>query len=77
MPPRRVSWIALTLLLSLAAPDARAADALPSWNDGPAKAAIVKFVGDVTTAGGKGFVAPAERIAVFDNDGTLWAEQPM
>jgi phosphoglycolate phosphatase-like HAD superfamily hydrolase len=56
---------------------ARAADPLPSWNDGTAKAAIVKFVADVTTTGAPGFVPPAERIAVFDNDGTLWAEQPM
>ncbi len=52
-------------------------DPLPSWNDGPAKEAIVQFVKEVTTAGGAKFVLPAERIAVFDNDGTLWAEQPM
>jgi len=50
---------------------------LPSWNDGPSKQAIVKFVEAVTTQGGPQFVAPAERIAVFDNDGTLWSEQPM
>jgi hypothetical protein len=55
----------------------RAEEPLPSWNDGPAKAAIVAFVREVTTAGGPRFVPPAERIAVFDNDGTLWAEQPM
>jgi hypothetical protein len=52
-------------------------DPLPSWNDGPAKQRIVDFVRTVTTAGGKGYVPPAERIAVFDNDGTLWPEQPM
>lgn len=50
---------------------------LPSWNEGPAKAAILDFVSEVTTAGGPSFVPPAERIAVFDNDGTLWAEYPM
>jgi hypothetical protein len=53
------------------------ADPLPSWNEGPAKARIVAFVRAVTEPGGKDFVPPAERIAVFDNDGTLWAEQPM
>jgi hypothetical protein len=52
-------------------------DPLPSWNDTPAKQAIVDFVGRVTKAGAPDFVAPAERIATFDNDGTLWVEQPM
>lgn len=56
---------------------ARAADALPSWNDGPAKSAIVAFVDKVTTPGTPDFVEPPKRIAVFDNDGTLWSEQPM
>src|SRR5262245_3729104 len=50
---------------------------LPSWNNGAAKSAILDFVGRVTNAGGAEFVRPAERIAVFDNDGTLWCEQPM
>ena len=50
---------------------------LRSWNDGPAKRAIVEFVGRVTREGGPDFVAPAERIATFDNDGTLWAEKPL
>lgn len=50
---------------------------LPSWNDGPATRAIVDFVTRVTKRGGPDFVPVAERIAVFDNDGTLWAEQPM
>jgi phosphoglycolate phosphatase-like HAD superfamily hydrolase len=53
------------------------ADTLPSWIDGAAKARIVAFVRAVTDPGGKDFVAPAERVAVFDNDGTLWSEQPM
>ncbi|MCC2690994.1 MAG: haloacid dehalogenase [Rhizobiaceae bacterium] len=55
---------------------ASSTDPLPSWNDGAAKQAIVDFVGRVTRAGGPDFVPPAERIATFDNDGTLWAEQP-
>ena len=56
---------------------ARAADPLTSWNDGPRKSAIVEFVGKVTREGSPDFVPPTQRIAVFDNDGTLWAEQPM
>lgn len=54
-----------------------AADPLPSWNDGPAKSSIMKFVVRVTAEGGPDFVPPAERIAVFDNDGTLWPENPV
>ena len=54
-----------------------ATDPLPSWNDGAAKKAIVDFVGRVTREGGPDFVPPAERIATFDNDGTLWSEQPV
>ena len=52
-------------------------DPLPSWNDGAAKRAIVEFVTETTTAGRPGFVAEAERIATFDQDGTLWVEKPM
>ena len=52
-------------------------DPLPSWNDTGPKQAIVAFVGQVTREGSPNFVPPAERVAVFDNDGTLWAEQPM
>ena len=51
-------------------------DPLPSWNDGAAKQAILSFVARVTREDGPDFVPSAERIAVFDNDGTLWAEQP-
>lgn len=51
-------------------------DPLPSWNDGAPKKAILDFVARVTTQGGADFVPPAERIATFDNDGTLWCEQP-
>jgi len=56
---------------------AYAQDPLPSWNDGAAKQAIVAFVEKVTKEGSPDFVPPAERIATFDNDGTLWCEQPM
>ena len=55
---------------------AQATDKLPSWRDGPRKRALLEFVAAVTAAGGPGFVPPAERVAVFDNDGTLWVEQP-
>jgi phosphoserine phosphatase len=54
-----------------------AGDPLPSWNDGAARQAIATFVTDVTAESGPRYVPPAERIAVFDNDGTLWSEQPM
>ena len=59
------------------APSAPAADPLPSWNEGPAKKSIIDFVGRVTRQGGPDFVSPPERIATFDNDGTLWSEQPL
>jgi len=52
-------------------------DPLPSWRDRAAKQAIVKFVQDTTTEGGPSFVPPPERIATFDQDGTLWVEHPM
>src|SRR3989440_11345900 len=56
---------------------ARADDPLASWNDGPAKQAIVEFVKATTTQGSPQFVPPEERIATFDQDGTLWVEHPM
>jgi phosphoserine phosphatase len=56
---------------------AQATDPLPSWNDGKARQSIVDFVAKVTKQGSPDYVPPAERIATFDNDGTLWAEQPM
>jgi phosphoserine phosphatase len=52
-------------------------DALPSWNDGAVKRAIVDFVNRVTTPGGPDYVREVDRVALFDNDGTLWVEQPM
>jgi hypothetical protein len=63
-------------VFAIGATSAHAADALPSWNEGKTKQAIVEFVAKVTKPG-PGFVPEPERIAVFDNDGTLWAEQPM
>jgi phosphoserine phosphatase len=71
----------LVALISLAAValtlTARGADPLPSWNDGPAKQAIMHFVGKVTKEGSLDFVPPNERVAAFDQDGTLWVEHPM
>ena len=60
-----------------ATPTAKAHDPLPSWNEGRARAAILSLVERTTTPGSPDFVPVAERIAVFDNDGTLWSEQPM
>jgi hypothetical protein len=57
--------------------NARAADPLPSWNDTAPRKTIIAFVERVTKQGSPDFVPPAERIATFDNDGTLWAEQPL
>jgi phosphoglycolate phosphatase-like HAD superfamily hydrolase len=74
----RWSWVVACAAGSFAPPLAYAqADALPSWADGATKRAIVSFVTELTREGGPSFVPPAERIAVFDNDGTLWSEQPM
>lgn len=53
------------------------AEHLPSWENGPSKAAILDFVTKTTTTGSPEFIPEADRIAVFDNDGTLWSEQPM
>jgi hypothetical protein len=69
--------VALSLFMGmLVGEPAKAAGALPSWNDGAVKARIVSFVETVTDPRSRSYVAPAERIAVFDNDGTLWSEQP-
>jgi hypothetical protein len=64
-------------LMALSVGLAYAAEPLPSWNEGPAKKAIIEFVQATTTQGSPKFVPPPERIATFDNDGTLWSEQPM
>jgi len=68
---------ALACAVAFTTTGARAADPLPSWNAGKAKQSIVDFVAKVTKEGAPDFIPPAERIATFDNDGTLWAEQPM
>ena len=65
-----VFWLAIASL-------ATAADPLPSWNEGKTKQSIFDFVQRVTTPGSRDFVPEPERVAVFDNDGTLWAEQPL
>ncbi|RWQ37524.1 MAG: haloacid dehalogenase-like hydrolase [Mesorhizobium sp.] len=70
--------LSILLLLGVAASaTAQNADQLPSWNDGKAKQSIVAFVERVTAEGAADFVPEAERVAVFDNDGTLWGEQPL
>jgi hypothetical protein len=69
---------ALPVLLALPAlAQTGATDPLPSWNDTATKKAIVTFVERVTKQGSPDLVPPAERIATFDNDGTLWTEQPI
>ena len=77
--PRTIVWTLLLVYVGLACGRAASAadEPLSSWQDGPAKRAIVDFVARVTTRGGPDFVPESERIATFDNDGTLWAEQPM
>jgi phosphoglycolate phosphatase-like HAD superfamily hydrolase len=72
--------LAFVLVLSLilgGVASGQLADPLPSWNDGPVKKNIIEFVGKITREGSPDFVPVPERIAAFDNDGTLWAEQPM
>jgi len=72
------SGIALAaMLLVSVATAAETTDPLPSWVDGPTKQTITTFVQEVTDEDGADYVAPADRIAVFDNDGTLWAEKPV
>ena len=67
----------LVAFLAAVSPGSRAPDPLPSWNDGSAKRAIVEFVERSTTEGSGAFLPERDRIAVFDNDGTLWSEQPV
>jgi hypothetical protein len=75
---KQLQLIACTTLSVLAMRTiVQAADPLPSWNEGKTKQSIVDFVARVTKEGGPDFVPPAERIATFDNDGTLWCEQPV
>jgi hypothetical protein len=73
----RAFALACTLGLSTVIGAQAQADPLPSWNEGVAKQAIIDFVTRTTTEGGSEFVPPSERVAAFDQDGTLWVEQPM
>jgi phosphoserine phosphatase len=70
-------FVAACVSAGSAQPTSAQADPLPSWNDGTNKQAIIKFVTKVTEEGGPDFVSPTQRIATFDNDGTLWCEQPL
>src|SRR6185312_6112788 len=70
------SWFLLAVGASTVAEES-GPDPLASWNTGATKTALLEFVARVIREGGPGFVPPAERIAVFDQDGTLWAEQPL
>ena len=74
----RISVTALCVwILTIAGVYGQTAAPLPSWNDGPAKLAIVEFVRATTDKGSPKFVPPEQRIATFDQDGTLWVEHPM
>jgi hypothetical protein len=70
-------WLAAGLMLAWAQAATAADGPLPSWNDTAPKKAIIAFVQRVTTEGSRDFVPAPERIAVFDNDGTLWSEKPV
>jgi hypothetical protein len=74
---KRLLAVAFVCIAALTSSVAQTADPLPSWNDGKAKQSIVNFVAKVTREGSPDFVPVAERVATFDNDGTLWAELPM
>ena len=69
--------LACGVLVAISAAVVAQTDPLPSWNDGAAKKAIVDFVQTTTTTGSPNFVAETERVATFDQDGTLWVEHPM
>jgi len=70
-------FVLLLIAIGLWANSAEAGDPLPSWNEGTTKQSIIDFVNRVTQPGSPNFVVPEQRIATFDNDGTLWSEQPM
>ena len=76
-----ICWLAALAILVAAGCEqqnrATVSDPLPSWNEGAAKQAILGFVAEVTDESAPNYVPPAERIAVFDNDGTLWSERPL
>ena len=75
---KRIVWaLSLILAIVMSGGTGQAAEPLPSWQDGNAKAAIIDFIEQVTQEGGPQYVPSADRIAVFDNDGTLWSEKPV
>ena len=75
---KRIVWaLSLILAIVMSGGTGQAAEPLPSWQDSNAKAAIIDFVEQVTQEGGPQYVPSADRIAVFDNDGTLWSEKPV
>jgi len=76
MKPKKILVIITIVLCVTASPVWAQIDPLPSWNDGPSKTAITAFVTAVTDKASPDFVQSGERIAVFDNDGCLWSEQP-
>jgi len=81
-PKKHVTLLLVMILTTAAfasgqAQNASAIDPLPSWNEGATKKSILDFVARTTTPGSAEFVAPEDRIATFDNDGTLWVEQPI
>jgi hypothetical protein len=69
--------VAAAVIIAVRGAAAAQTDPLPSWNDGAARRAIMKFVPATTRAGAPAYIPPEQRIATFDNDGTLWAEQPI
>ena len=76
-PPKFLLTLWFSLVLACTAIANAQSDPLPSWNDTSPKQAIIGFVDKVTKPGNADFVPPEDRIATFDNDGTLWVEQPM
>jgi hypothetical protein len=72
-----IGLMAISFVTSAVIPALAQSDLLPSWNDGAVKTSITDFVARVTTQDSADFVPPEQRIAVFDNDGTLWCERPV
>ena len=72
-----LTFFALTLMILSSVIASQSQDPLPSWNDGPNKQAIIEFVTKTTDQNQATFIPPTRRIATFDNDGTLWSEQPL
>ena len=73
----QIRSLVIVILTSFGVPAGAADDPLASWNDGPAKEAIVAFVAATTDQASPRFVPPADRIATFDQDGTLWVSHPL